>query len=64
MKYSKRFRVKPGKKVKLAKISRDVKGRHGDEKEIAAKLEKYTNKLREMQYLLYAEAKRSLLICL
>ena len=64
MKYSKRFRVKPGEKVKLGKIPRDVKGRLGDKKEIAAKLEKYTNKLREMQYLLYAEGKRSLLICL
>jgi len=64
MKYSKRFLVKPGEKVKLGQIPRNVKKRHGDKKEIEAKLEKYTNKLREMQYLLYAEGKRSLLICL
>jgi len=64
MKYSKRFRVRPGEKVRLEKIPQDVKGRHGNKQEIAAKLEKYTNRLREAQYLLYAEGKRSLLICL
>lgn len=64
MKYSKRFRVRSGEKVRLEKIPRDLTGRHGDKQEIAAKLEKYTNRLREAQYLLYAEGKRSLLICL
>jgi PPK2 family polyphosphate:nucleotide phosphotransferase len=64
MKYAKQFRVKPGEKVKLRKIPTDVHGRYGDKKEIAAKLEKCTNRLRKMQYLLYAEGKRSLLICL
>jgi PPK2 family polyphosphate:nucleotide phosphotransferase len=64
MRFSEQFRVRPGEKVKLGRIPRDVKGRRGDKKEIAAKLEKYTTRLRDMQYLLYAEGKRSLLICL
>jgi PPK2 family polyphosphate:nucleotide phosphotransferase len=64
MNYSKRFRVRPGEKVRLEKIAQDVAGRHGDKEEIAAKLEKCTNRLREAQYLLYAEGRRSLLICL
>jgi PPK2 family polyphosphate:nucleotide phosphotransferase len=64
MKFAKRFRVRPGENVQLRKISQDVKGMRGDKKEIAAKIEKYANRLREAQYLLYAEGKRSLLICL
>jgi polyphosphate kinase 2 (PPK2 family) len=50
MNYSELFQVKPGSEVRLKKIEKHV--------------EKLDKKLRELQYLLYAENKRSLLICL
>jgi polyphosphate kinase 2 (PPK2 family) len=64
MRYSKRFRVKPGHKVKLADIDPGFHSTHEDE--AAAKGEIVTNqeKLRALQYRMYAENKRSLLICL
>ena len=64
MRYSKRFRVEPGHKVKLADIDPGFHSTHEDE--AAAKGEIVTNqeKLRALQYRMYAENKRSLLICL
>jgi PPK2 family polyphosphate:nucleotide phosphotransferase len=64
MNYSKRYRVKPGEKVRLRDFPTDPKGDRGDEKVLAPKLERCTDRLRELQYLLYAEGTRSLLICL
>jgi PPK2 family polyphosphate:nucleotide phosphotransferase len=64
MNYSKKFRVEPGIRVKLNKIDPDFTGKHKNKESAEAKLEQYTQKLRELQYLLYAEGKRSLLICL
>src|SRR5260370_19900883 len=64
MRYRKRFRVKPGHKVKLADIDPDFHSTHEDE--AAAKGEIVTNqeKLRALQYRMYAENKRALLVCL
>ena len=64
MRYSKRFRVKPDHKVKLADIDPAFHSTHEDE--AAAKGEIVTNqeKLRALQYRMYAQNKRSLLICL
>jgi PPK2 family polyphosphate:nucleotide phosphotransferase len=64
MNFSKRYRVKPGEKVRLSDFPTDPKGHRGDEKVLAPKLEKCTDALRDLQYLLYAEGRRSLLICL
>jgi PPK2 family polyphosphate:nucleotide phosphotransferase len=64
MNYSKRYRVRPGEKVRLGDLPTHPKGDRGDEKVLAPKLQKCTDRLRELQYLLYAEGKRSLLICL
>lgn len=64
MNYSKRFRVKPGTTVKLDKIDAAFKDKHEDQAAAQGELEKYTHRLRELQYLLYAENKRSLLIIL
>ncbi len=64
MNYSDRFRVKLGSKVDLEKIAPDFATKHRNKAAAEAKLEKYTRKLRELQYLLYAESRRSLLICL
>jgi PPK2 family polyphosphate:nucleotide phosphotransferase len=64
MNYSKTFLVKPGSKVKLYDIDTDFTGKH-ENKEAALKIiERNDLRLRELQELLYAEHKRSLLICL
>jgi PPK2 family polyphosphate:nucleotide phosphotransferase len=62
--YSKRFRVKPGRKVKLADIDPNFHGQHESESSAKAEIAKYQDKLRDLQYLMYAEDKRALLICL
>ena len=63
MKYSNLFRVKAGSKVNLNNL--DPGCTAGCKKKKAAKrVEKLDRKLRELQYLLYGEGKRSLLICL
>ena len=64
MDYRKQFRVEPGSKVKLADIDPGYKGEHVDAEDAKAHLEKYKDKLREQQALLYSERKHSLLIVL
>ena len=64
MKYSERFRVKPEGKVNLNKTDAGFTDKHEDQASALEEIEKYTHKLRELQYLLYAENKRSLLIIL
>lgn len=64
MDYKKRFRVEPGSEMKLGRIDPDFSAEHKNQAAVKDKVEKYTQRLRELQYLLYAEGKRSLLICL
>lgn len=64
MKYSKKFRVKPGSKVELDKIDAGYTAKHDSHLHALPEIEAYSRTLREQQYLLYAEGKRSLLICL
>jgi PPK2 family polyphosphate:nucleotide phosphotransferase len=64
MKYSEKFRVKPGNTVRLHKIDAAFKDKHEDQASAEVEIEKYTHRLRELQYLMYAEGKRSLLIVL
>ncbi len=64
MKYSEKFRVNPGSRVRLDKIDAAFKDKHEDQASALVELEKYTQQLRELQYLLYAEGKQSLLIIL
>jgi PPK2 family polyphosphate:nucleotide phosphotransferase len=59
-----RFRVKPGSKVDLDKFDADYKGQHESREHAQPEIEACVNKLRELQYLMYAEDRRSLLICL
>src|ERR1035438_2337453 len=60
---SKVLLVKPGSKIKLPDV--DTSGTHGIEKEAAAaQLEKNLDRLSVLQYLLYAESRRSLLVVL
>ncbi|MCM0082932.1 polyphosphate kinase 2 family protein [Geomonas sp. Red32] len=64
MDYLKRFMVEPGKKVKLDKIDPSFKDRHQDHASAQGEIDGYTSRLRELQYLLYAEGRHSLLIIL
>lgn len=64
MKYIEAFRVKPGSTLRLDRIEAGFKAKHEDQTSALVKIEKYMHRLRELQYLLYAENKRSLLIIL
>lgn len=64
MKYSKLFRVKPGRKVSLKKINPSFTAGHKKKKTALQAVADLDVELRGLQYLLYAEGKRSLLICL
>jgi len=64
MNYSDRFRVIPGSTVNLDKIDAGFKDKHKDQASALDEIERYTKRLRALQYLLYAEGKRSLLIIL
>jgi PPK2 family polyphosphate:nucleotide phosphotransferase len=64
MKYSEKFRVKPESMVRLDKIDAAFKDKHDDQASALGEIETYTQRLRELQYLLYAEDRRSLLIIL
>jgi PPK2 family polyphosphate:nucleotide phosphotransferase len=64
MDYRKAFAVSPGRKVKLSAIDPDSKGAQGDKSSAEAKTASFVAKLGDLQYLMYAENRRSLLICL
>ena len=62
--YYEEFRVTPASKVTLSKVDASYKGEHKNHKSALVEIEKYNQKIRELQYLMYAEHKHSLLICL
>jgi PPK2 family polyphosphate:nucleotide phosphotransferase len=64
MNYVKQFRVKPDSKVDLSKVDAGFKDTHESHESALPEIETYTQKLHDLQYLMYAEGKRSLLICL
>ncbi|MBI3829724.1 MAG: polyphosphate kinase 2 family protein [Planctomycetes bacterium] len=66
MNFTKRYRVKPGSKVKLKERDPDDSAgfKKKDREEIEALVRKNIQRLDELQYLLYAENKRSLLMVL
>lgn len=64
MHYRDKFIVEPGSKVKLDRIDAAYKDKHEDQSFAQAEIETNTQKLRELQYLMYAEDKRSLLVIL
>jgi len=64
MKYSKLFLVKPGSHVSLATVDPDFTAEHRKKKRAAGQVEQLDRRLRELQFLIYSEGKRSLLICL
>jgi len=64
MDYFEKFRVKPGTGVRLDKIDAGYKGKEESSEEARKETEEEVEKMRELQYRLYAEGQRSLLICL
>jgi len=64
MNYEEKFRVKPGSRVRLDRIDTAFKDKHEDQSAAAGEIDKFTQRLRELQYLMYAENTRSLLIIL
>ncbi|MGH6794975.1 MAG: polyphosphate kinase 2 family protein [Methylocella sp.] len=62
--YRDRFIVKPGHKLHLKDLDPAYKGRHETREAAAQDLEKYRQKLAQLQALLYAEKKHSVLIVL
>jgi PPK2 family polyphosphate:nucleotide phosphotransferase len=62
--YRQQFRVVPGTKVKLKDVDSDFKDSHENHKDAADEMEHYQTRLRELQELLYAERRRSVLLCL
>lgn len=64
MKYTHKFIVKPGSEVRLRDIDPSFKDKHESHKAALSELEADRKKLWELQYRLYAEHQRSLLICL
>jgi len=59
-----RFVVQPGESVSLERIDPAQRLSHQDKVAAEEEIEHYAQRLRELQYLLYAEGRRSLLICL
>ncbi len=64
MKLSERLLVKPGQRVALSDHDPDDTPGHQRKRDVAPLLEESTARLAELQYLLYAENKRALLIVL
>lgn len=64
MKYSKKFLVEPGSQINLDEIDAGFTDTHESHQHALPEIEAYSHRLKDLQYLLYAEDKRSLLICL
>jgi PPK2 family polyphosphate:nucleotide phosphotransferase len=64
MDFRNRFGVLPGSKIKLADFNPADKGKHENHQTAAAEIAHHTEALARLQYKLYAEGKRSLLIVL
>jgi hypothetical protein len=60
MKCSEMFRIEHNSKLKLDKIDPNFKGKHADKDSAEAETTEHVDEMRELQYLLYAEGKRSL----
>jgi len=64
MNYSKKFIVKPGSKVDISQVDASFKDKHESHENAMLEMKTYVQKMHDLQYLMYAEGKRSLLICL
>jgi PPK2 family polyphosphate:nucleotide phosphotransferase len=64
MRYSDRFRVEPGGRVDLKAIDPSSKDKNESKESAQIETAAYAARLRELQYLVYAENQRSVLVCL
>jgi PPK2 family polyphosphate:nucleotide phosphotransferase len=64
MNYEKQFRIKTGSQVHLGKIDADYHGEYANEAATLSDLERYTQRLAELQAKMYAENKHTLLVVL
>jgi PPK2 family polyphosphate:nucleotide phosphotransferase len=64
MSYANEFRIKPGSTVNLGKIDPDYQAGYANEESTLTELNKYSQRLRELQAVMYAENKHALLIVL
>jgi PPK2 family polyphosphate:nucleotide phosphotransferase len=64
MDYRAKLVVEPGKKLRLSEIDPSYTGKHVSRGEALPKIEKHTERMAELQYLLYADGDQSLLIVL
>src|ERR1700739_2164872 len=64
MEYGKKFLVEPGSKVRLGKIDPGFKDQHESHETAIPELNKNGERIANLQYLLYADGNRSLLIVL
>jgi PPK2 family polyphosphate:nucleotide phosphotransferase len=64
MDYRELLLVRPGKKAKLSTVDPSFKPKHESKASAEAQIAKDAKKLSDLQYLMYAEGRRSLLVCL
>jgi len=64
MRYYNKFHVVPGSKVDLNEVDAGFTDKHETYQDALAEIEAHNQKLHDLQYLMYAEGKRSLLIVL
>ena len=64
MNYIHKFRVEPDSKVDLGEVDASFKDEHESHEKALPEIEAFNLKLHDLQYLMYAEGERSLLICL
>jgi PPK2 family polyphosphate:nucleotide phosphotransferase len=64
MDYREQLLVRPGKKAKLSTVDPSFKPQHESKASAEAQIAKDAKKLSDLQYLMYAEGRRSLLVCL
>lgn len=62
--YLKRLVVKPGSKIRLKHLDPGYHGKHESHKSALPEIQRYVQKMEQLQYLMYAERKHSLLIVL
>jgi PPK2 family polyphosphate:nucleotide phosphotransferase len=62
--YYKKFHVKPGKRIRLKDFDPQFAGKHDNKNRALREIRKLQKRIHELQFLLYAEAKHSFLICL
>ncbi len=62
--YGEQFRVRPGHKIRLKDVDPEFSDKHEDKKSAKRAIEKLQKRMDGLQTQLYAEGKRSLLICL